>query len=160
MSFAWNSQAPEFVPVASKDEGCGSTMGTVEAALAEFLLRQPGIVAKQHGPVPSMDCGPFSQKTTRKRSYIRAATRAKVNGFCWYHGRCLTSLDFQHLSLPLPADNQVISQPLAHTHVPKRRLKIFSWNAGGLSSLRYWELLRWLHAQQFDLVILQESRWG
>lgn len=52
------------------------------------------------------------------------------------------------------------AQPLTGSHVPSKRLKLFSWNAGGLSTERYWELLRWLEIHTFDVVILQESRWA
>lgn len=51
-------------------------------------------------------------------------------------------------------------QKLTPLHVPKGRLKLFSWNAGGLSTERYWELIQWISLQQFDIVILQESRWN
>lgn len=68
-------------------------------------------------------------------------------------------MDFNQVPYPQPRDH-IDYQPLPDLHVPKKKLKLFSWNAGGLSSERYWELLRWIDGQQFDVAIVQESRWA
>lgn len=161
MTHIWNVQAPCFYPTAPLDEGCDSTMGVVEAALTKFIEALPDHAAKRHGSMPLADFGQWRLNRSRvqKRSFLRAARRARTNGFCWYHGRCLLPMDFAHVP-DTSLSTTSTSQRLTPQHVPTKRLKIFTWNAGGLSTSRYWELLRWLELQSIDLVVLQESRWG
>ena len=84
--------------------------------------------------------------TIRKRALRRAIERARVSldGCTWYRGRRL------HL--------RQLQQGEART------LRIVSWNAGGLHSSRYNELLVWLVQQAdtghpVDLLFIQESHW-
>ena len=45
------------------------------------------------------------------------------------------------------------------THVAKRRLKILTWNPGGLSLERFDEVRQWLLLQGADIVLIVETRW-
>ena len=85
-----------------------------------------------------------------------------MDGTTWYRGRRLTAGQ-------LRSGVQAASPtPLEGTNPPanrgQRRLRIISWNAGGLSGPRYNEVLEWLGAEAkagrpVDLCLLQETSW-
>ena len=94
-----------------------------------------------------------------RKSYVRACTRAIRDGVTTYQGRSLYSSD-------VPQDVLTLTHtPHAHkTHQlrartdPGGRIKIFSWNCAGLGQVHD-ELLHWVTARGYDIVILQETLW-
>ena len=135
--------------------------GTLEATLPVTLANsgaKPGVSRK--------DCTgrQSSERVIRKRALHRAIGRAdrNPNGTTWYRGRRLTA---GQLRSGVPAASPT---PLEGTNPPatrgQRRLRIISWNAGGLSGPRYNEVLEWLGAEAkagrpVDLCLLQETSW-
>ena len=88
----------------------------------------------------------------------------QAHGSTWYRGRHVTIRDFhtQLTDIPqqVPATQRYTSnsQP-AQQHAPRKRLKVFSWNPGGLTKEGFQEIKLWLHQQQIDVVILAETNW-
>ena len=94
---------------------------------------------------------------TRKRSFKRACTRAARNPEqrAMYRGRWIKAGDGLKGRAAQAADSAQSSSAV--------RLRIFNWNCGGLTTLRFEEMKQWLHAQlehtRPHLVILQETMW-
>ena len=99
----------------------------------------------------------------RKRALQRAINRADRNphGQTWYRGKLL------HRN-QLGSGNQDRGRPLprqAESSIrADRRLRIVTWNAGGLMDTRYQEVLAWLAAEAqaghpVDVLTLQETCW-
>ena len=94
---------------------------------------------------------------TRKRSFKRACTRAARNPDqrALYRGRWIKAGDGLKGRAAQAADVTQSSSAV--------RLRIFNWNSGGLTTLRFEELKQWLYAQlehaRPHLVILQETMW-
>ena len=135
--------------------------GTLEATMPVILANsgaKPGVSRN--------DCTgrQSSERVIRKRALHRAIGRADRNpdGTTWHRGRRLTAGQ-------LRSGVQAASPtPLEGTNPPatpgQRRLRIISWNAGGLSGPRYNEVLEWLGAEAkagrpVDLCLLQETSW-
>ena len=119
-------------------------------------------LGKHCGPVPGAPQGPSpTPKTSEKRAYRRARLRAAHKGGTYYRGRWHTAADLKALPYtPTPP------MPRSLRAAPRRRkarypsVQCFSWNAGGLSSAVYQELVSWLDVQgTFQIAVLQESHW-
>ena len=135
-----------------------------------WIQHQLDAAAKPCGPKPKVCFGTTMHQCAAtkvvKRSLYRACRRAHRMGTSWYQGRCYLFHQFpqvvqqkvlQELSQyphrkPLPLDSQSL-------HVAKRRLKIITWNPGGLSLERFDEVRQWLLQQGADVVFLVETRW-
>ena len=126
--------------------------------------------AKLHGTKPTMCYGtqvcPGAYPKTVKRGYIRAIKRAQKLGCTWYKGRMMQLDEFPRALLDkmdptgLPLESSTPSKPLLqHMHVAKRRLKIVTWNSGGLSAARFDELRNWGLQQHADIILVPETRW-
>ena len=78
---------------------------------------------------------------TRKRSFKRACTRAARNPEqrAMYRGRWIKAGDGLKGRAAQAADFTQSSSAV--------RLRIFNWNCGGLTTLRFEEMKQWLHAQ-------------
>ena len=98
-----------------------------------------------------------------KRSFRRAQQRALREGRALYRGRW-----YKAAQICFPKSNDT---PTAKRQKPLQygkkageerragRLKVFSWNAGGLSIGQLDELLAWAEQTSYDLVFVQETRW-
>ena len=85
-----------------------------------------------------------------KRAYRRAVRRAEAEGSTFYKGRILYS-NGQHARVP-----GKVNPPQSD-----RRRGVFCWNAGGISSELYAELLRYLETKEdISFVIVQETHWS
>ena len=153
------------MPAGYRGEGSVFAMEHREA-LNSLLHNMHPLSAKQHGLGHSAGmCLP----ETKKRSFRRACRRAMINGCSWYHGKCWTTSDFPPAlctsvaaSFPSTSHHSSSFRTTPSTnqaHSPKRRLKLFQWNPGGLSSDRFAEFQLWLQQQAFDVVCLSETRW-
>ena len=107
---------------------------------------------------------------TKKRSYKRALRRAMRLGQCRYRGKVLTRQQVLHMGyspedFPSARHSQTIvsskrssGRPGEQARAP--RLKVFSWNCGGLSGDVYDNLLVSLAEDKIDVAFVQETRWG
>ena len=103
------------------------------------------------------------REIVRKRALQRAINRADRNphGQTWYRGKLLhrTQLGSGRHGCGHPPRRQEVS----YTRTT-RRLRLVSWNAGGLMDTRYQEVLAWLEAEAqaghpVDILTLQETCW-
>ena len=103
----------------------------------------------------------FAPKPSEKRAYKRAKLRAARSGGTMYRGRWHSVAALQALetrpSRPPPRTVRAATKTKQARITPVHCL---SWNAGGLSSPIYQELLAWLDLQdKFRVVVIQETHW-
>ena len=99
---------------------------------------------------------PRSSTRVHKRTYARALRRAQLNGGAWYRGKWIGP----DPRIPSAAQN-------THKHVrasataqgSSRHYRVLSWNTGGLGGGLYDELLLYLQRSDFDVILLQETKW-
>ena len=94
-----------------------------------------------------------------KRSYKRAFARARHAGWTFYKGQLLT---LPKLGVPEPHRQPPCPHPHPAHLAPKassRRAAVLTWNAGGLASEIYHDLLAWLCTQKVDIALIQGTRW-
>ena len=115
---------------------------------------------KMHGPGLEASPGTFSHVAV-KRSLRRARQRAKVDGWTFYKGKLLTLAALGgNAEVPRPwrPPHPGASKP----HLPKagKRAAFVSWNAGGLTTEVYQDLLAWLEVKCIDIAVIQGTRWN
>ena len=94
-----------------------------------------------------------------KRSYRRALARARHAGWTFYRGQLLT---LPKLGAPEPCQPLQFPRPHPGQLLPKassRRASVVTWNAGGLTTEVYHDMLAWLCSQKVDIALLQGTRW-
>ena len=133
--------------------------GAVHQTTSDHIGAKPGDsrhLAQPHIPTSS------ARGTIRKRALRRAIERARVSsdGCTWYRGR---RMHLRQLQQGQPPQEPPCKAGLRNER-EARTLRIVSWNAGGLHSSRYNELLVWLVQQAdtghpVDLLFVQESHW-
>ena len=102
----------------------------------------------------------------RKRAYARACRRAAKAGGTRYRGRWCTSRDLQGLRQGTSSERpRAVSTPPRSTtqrqRVAEHRLRILSYNVGGVTSELYDLFCRWLREQrEADVILLQEIHHG
>ena len=156
-----------------RGEGWGppsmGTPGATQKSYSSFTRS-----AKPHGTQPV--CGfdqpwPVETSTVAKRSLYRAYKRACLHGLTWVRGRPMTPADFppavRRRALPhTPTSASLRTDPdpnlirINSTQKKTRRLRLFSWNAGGMSQARLDELRLWLTEQSVEVAIIVETRWA
>ena len=138
-------------------EGSTSAMGSSVVDNCTHLQSNVS-TTKPHGCMSQLGSGLCYNTTSnciKKRSLKRAHNRLRLQGWTWYKGRIWTDPD--HKSPP--SSPQISMTPPPPEHLPKRRLLMFCWNGGFLSSARYHELLHWLHLQRVDVAVISETHW-
>ena len=115
----------------------------------------------RHIARPSLQ--PSLRETVRKRALLRAINRAdrNPNGQTWYKGRLLHRTQLGPRSW---GSNTAGPRHDSSTERRQRRLRLISWNAGGLMDTRNQEVLAWLDAEAkagrpVDVLTLQETCW-
>ena len=110
----------------------------------------------------SGDARGFTYSLARKRAYRRARARALEHGGTWYRGhwRSAQSLRVQ----PSPGTARAQARP-DHKHPTLQgrapRLRIATYNLGGMSAELYDIFVTWLHQQTVaDIVVVTETHWG
>ena len=111
-------------------------------------------------------------QSTRKRSFKRAIRRAMRMGQCRYKGQVYTRAKLVQMGYSLPNQAEE-AQPSSSSNDFRgkrtsrpgqqsraRRLKVFSWNAGGLAGDVFDMLLVYLDDMKIDVAFVQETRWG
>ena len=98
----------------------------------------------------------------RKRAYRRARRRAEQAGGTFYRGRWMSA---ESLGTVLRSPDQADTRPRPKQDLaPNRqnpRLRVRSYNVGGVTSAVYDYLHHWLTTEcQDDVLILQELHWG
>ena len=160
-------QFPGFSTRDSKGEGChGATTMTGADAWISSFCRTPA----KCGQPPPMSQGsqtwPTPSPAVVKRSFQRACRRAIRDGQTGYHGRLWSVTDFPAaLVQKLAYSPSVASAP---EHAPRRshhrvcsgRFSILTWNPGGLSQSRFFELKSWLRIHPTDIVVVPETKWS
>ncbi|CAE7283401.1 unnamed protein product [Symbiodinium sp. CCMP2592] len=124
--------------------------GNPEAKSAASLLADKR--AKHSGDVSHSFPRKHCAHPIRKRAFARAIHRAEHNDqqTTWYRGRRVrldqllaNSHDQPRQTHPMP-----LHQPARRDPLPKaRRLRVITWNAGGLNSVVYNEVLTWLQLE-------------
>ena len=106
----------------------------------------------------------FTMTKARKRAFQRAQARAGKQGGTWYRGQWRTA---RSLGVVLEPNVAGPTRPPTATHVHMAsqgrfpRLRIVSYNVGGMSAELYDTFVSWLAAQNsVDVVVLQETHWG
>ena len=143
---------------------CRSRGGGPECAMAfgGGVVFQPSLsnhTPKQHGLGQEASYGTTRPMQAVKRSLLRARKRAMQHGWTFYRGQLLSLRD---LGGPLDAPAPMMPRPKA-CHAPSlakgRRASLMTWNAGGLTSEIYNELVIWMQSQQLDVVLVQGTKW-
>lgn len=155
----------------NEGEGGAPTMGNPDVLTWDIddVLPLPYVVGtNQHGLLSSTSSGSIhaqwmTGKKVVKRSILRAFRRACKDGITWYRNQLMTPDDFAAIfqlpstpSRPTPSKMRSYHLP---THRTGKRVSAMVWNAGGLSSTRYWEFFHWITTQDYDIVIVPETRW-
>ena len=91
-----------------------------------------------------------------KRSYNRACLRASRWGSTMYKGRVMHSGD--DISGSRQAAPTSIRKRTNQAAAPSHCLRVFSYNAGGLGSGMYEELMHYLDTAAYDIVLTQETK--
>ena len=123
---------------------------------------------KHRGPAPIMaSVHPTQHPVTKiaqsmKRAYRRARLRAQAspNLGTWYKGRWHTLESLGQLPKQTQRNHRrARPQPSSwRRQVP--HLRVLSWNASGLSSALFQELIAWCDLQSnIDIIIIQETHW-
>ena len=112
-----------------------------------------GTPPKVHGKgheAPLGACPPAASK----RSFKRALRRAQTYGWTTYKGQILS----QKVIDPMPSMVNKVPPPQP-TSRTGRRATILTWNAGGLTTELYHELMQWGQSNQIDIMMVQSTRW-
>ena len=102
----------------------------------------------------------FRISSCQKRSYLRAVRRAQQLGQTWYRGQGLTLQQLNgrgHTATPAPRPVRTARRPNSRSKGP--RLRICSFNAGGLTTELFAEALLWATARNYQVLAIQESHW-
>ena len=101
---------------------------------------------------------------SRKRAFRRARRRAELRGGTEYRGRWFTAQELGTEAKPLDLPCNVgVSRtgPAKRPWQARPRLRVRSFNVGGISAEVYDNLHHWLlHRARDDIIILQEVHWG
>eukprot|EP00435_Cladocopium_sp_Y103_P043308 s1590_g12.t1 len=152
----------------SGGEGCIlQPQGDAEVA-REWILSLQESATKPCGMRPTMCYGtPMVHGTYTKvvkRCLIRACRRAFDLGCkgSWMQFDDFPSSAQQTVRAAHPTDVKSAPEYQVQTqrvHLAGKRLKIATWNPGGLAVGRFDELRKWLDIQQVDLAVIPETRW-
>ena len=97
----------------------------------------------------------------RKRAYRRARQRAALNGGTWYRGVWRSAASLGTSALDVSTQTPSSSRRCPSMQGRRQRLKVLSYNVGGMSADLYDVFHIWLCKQQCaDIVLLQEVHWG
>ena len=132
--------------------------GSIEANFQPSSFPNSG--AKPHGDWSHISRRQGNTQPIRKRAFLRALRRAQNNEHhtTTYRGRTM------HLNqVSRPSDTRPQGKPADH-QPNHNRLRIVTWNSGGLASHTYREVLTWLQLEHeakrtVDICILQETAW-
>ena len=155
-----------------RGEGCVLTMQDTEVPTPFFSFHAVG--TKLHGTQPSLchgtplrpEAAPIPNKV-EERSLKRAYHRSLTQGFAWYKGKAYSSFELEQMGCTAPTcRSQLPSAALRRDwhdcntrHSAKKRLTIWHWNCGGLSSGRWDEIKAWLHLNCVHIAVFVETRW-
>ncbi|CAE7573790.1 unnamed protein product [Symbiodinium sp. CCMP2592] len=91
-----------------------------------------------------------------KRSYARAYARSCREGGAHFRGRWRPHTWFQPRHVP----PQHVPKTTASSQPGPDSWKILTWNSGGLTAQVYQELQTYVRLHQYDLVLVQETKWS
>ena len=141
-----------------RGEGSRRAMASGEGEMIH--ITSPSLPPKVHGLGKAVSFGTSPPQQAVKRSLLRAKRRAQREGWTFYKGQLLTLIALGGLDAPPHAPRQAHRPGLALLP-PRcsRRASMISWNAGGLTTEVYQELLLWLNSQCVDIALIQGTRW-
>ena len=106
----------------------------------------------------------FLHSSARKRAYKRACKRAARAGATTYRGRLVTAAELQAAHIRQAEDNttrQPTSGPTGVRQSTDRRVRMMTWNCGGMNAELYDVLCSWLQKNPpCDVLVLQEVHHG
>lgn len=145
-------------------EGCHGSTTVTEATTWEHAFIHH--FANSGNPLP-MGSGPklkvHKVSQVQKRSYFRACRRAMQLGAAWYKGRILTSQDFPSSLCERVTHKSASTGPIGMARqLPSRaaRIRLLTWNPGGMAQGKLVELRQWLQTNPYDIVVIPETKWG
>ena len=132
---------------------------------------RPGVLSQVDGAKPAgrdMPSRAFPFDRSRKRAFRRARNRAAVSGQTWYRGRLVTARDLQLQWTPANSATRDIAGACAvdgraarSRTVSRPRLRVATYNCGGVTSELYDVICDWLtRSVDLDIVAFQETHWG
>ena len=99
---------------------------------------------------------PRSSPRVHKHTYARALRRAHLNGGAWYRGKWIRpDPEVQTPPRTMRQHGRTKTPPQSSS----RHYRVFSWNTGGLGGGLYDEVLLYLQRSEFDVMLLQETKW-
>ena len=142
----------------------GASVRITEPRVGGPVDRQPPEAIHWHPLHATATAKPFglsineapNLKAIRKRSLFRALRRLDRTGNTTYRGHRFT-LPLANVSPPRPSQSTSSHQDSR----ARPRFHVMTWNAGGLSSDRYQQLLLWLQGpgRHLHVVAIQETHW-
>ena len=142
----------------------GASVRITEPRVGGTVDRHPPEATHWHSLHATATAKPFglslneapNLKAIRKRSLFRALRRLDRTGNTTYRGHRFTLPHADMSSCTPPRSTRHHSDGRA-----RPRLHVMSWNAGGLSSDRYQQLLLWLQGpgKHLHVVAIQETHW-
>ena len=141
----------------SRGEGSECTMAFGGGVVHDSSLK--GTTPKKHGSGQEAPPGATRPMQAVKRSLLRVRKRAQPNGWTFYKGKLLSLRDLggQHEERTHPPAS--VQTGFVPPPPGGRRASLMTWNAGGLTSEIYTELVLWLRSQQVDIAMVQGTRW-
>ena len=94
--------------------------------------------------------------TATKRSFRRALRRAQQFGWTTYRGQILSQKILPHVDSGVQTAKATSEIPSPR---PGKRFTVMTWNAGGLTSPLYNELMHWGQSNSVDIMLIQSTRW-
>ncbi|CAE7193616.1 unnamed protein product [Symbiodinium sp. CCMP2592] len=135
----------------SADVRVGGPFAMPPGASSEAKLSRP-----REASMPFQTWTPDTSRI-QKRSYQRAYARAVRDGGAFYRGSWKPHVWFQRASVrPVYLPKFRNTTPTSGT----RSIRMMTWNAGGLSSDVYQELLTFVRDQGMDVCLVQETKWA
>ena len=146
----------------------GARVSSAAAVTEDGLGLRPG---KHHGKA-HQGREPIYPTKNLKRAFNRACRRANqsLQEGTWYRNRWHTRATLNALRVQPPTALTIIprvprtarAQPRSTTR-PEFRLRVFAWNAGGLSAAMTQELMAWCDTREatekYDVIIISETHW-
>ena len=140
-----------------KSRGEGSRWSMPPRGGVRFHDDLPPIAPKQNGLGHVGPSGAACPMQAVKKTFRRARFRARRDGWTFYRGQMLSLPQLGRCAAPAYAT------PKPHMMMPKKKTKrasVLTWNAGGLTSEIYNDLVAWLHTQGTDIALIQGTRWS
>ena len=140
------------------------TPGAVGVKVGSSPMGEPG--APLAGAKPHGEFAMTATDAARKRSFRRAVHRATISEdqTTWYRGKRMTLKQLGVSTKPPHNPKHSESDHIMAKPKPYPRLRMVTWNCGGLHDIRYREIVQWLceehdQGRPVHILVLQETAW-